>query len=354
MESLIGGRSENQDSAGSADTSLGDLIVVCDGMGGLKGGKRASSLAVRTVIEYVASVSDDADPVETMKTAVARANSAVVKEGHKDEYKGMGTTMVALLITPESAVVAQVGDSRVYQLRNGKKVFRTSDHSMVFDMVRANVITEEQARLSDCSNIILKAIGVGETVEPDIFELPYRKGDRFVLCTDGFWGAVDEPTLLKMMSRKGNLESRLRAMASEIDEIGKENGGNHDNLTAAIIDVFMNSGLKEKRTPRQTFVRWIPYVLLAASIGANIYSAMFSCNLKKIQGSVRADLDSLYSDISAVKDLSPVDGLTVIKIREILDKLPSEDNGNQADTTYNNEINENEKDNLYHRPGSVD
>ena len=156
------------------------------------------------------------------------------------------------------------------------------------------------------------------------------------------------------MSRKGNLESRLRAMASEIDEIGQENGGNHYNLTAAIIDVFMNSGLKEKRTPRQTFVRWIPYVLLAASIGANIYSAMFSCNLKKIQDSVRADLDSLYSDISAVKDLSPVDGLTVIKIREILDRLPAEDNGNQADTTYNNEMNENEKDNIYHRPGSVD
>ena len=331
IESLIGGRSENQDSAGCADTPLGGLIIVCDGMGGLKGGKHASSLAVKAVIEHVGSAPEDSDPVETMKAAVAKANSAVYAEGRKEEYKGMGTTLVALLITPVSAIVAQVGDSRVYQLRKGRKIFRTSDHSMVFDMVRANVITEEQARLSDCSNIILKAIGVNETVEPDIIELPYCRGDRFVLCTDGFWGAVDEPTLLKMLSRKGDIETGLRAAALELDEIGKENGGGHDNLTAAVIDVYMNSMLKEKRSSRRILPGLIPYMLLVASIGLNVWLAFTCHDLKKSSDAVRTGLDSLYSQITEVNDSSVVSILTGAKVKAILEQIGESES--QTDTT---------------------
>ncbi len=335
IESLIGGRSENQDSAGCANTPLGDLIIVCDGMGGLKGGKYASSLAVKTVIEYVSSVPEDSNPVETMKVAVDKANSAVYTEGRKEDYKGMGTTLVALLLTPASAIVAQVGDSRVYQLRSGKKVFRTSDHSMVFDMVRANVITEEQARLSDCSNIILKAIGVNETVEPDIVELPYCRGDRFVLCTDGFWGAVDEPTLLKMLSRKGNLENRLQSVAREFDKIGKENGGGHDNLTAAVIDVYMNSRLKEKRSAKGILPGLIPYALLVVSIGLNIWLAFTSHDMKKSMDTVHAGLDSLYSQITEVNDSSAVSILTTAKVKTILELMEKPES--QTDTTEQKE-----------------
>lgn len=342
FETLIGGRSENQDSAGSADTALGDLIIVCDGMGGLKGGKHASSLAVKTVIEYVSSVSGDSDPVETMKTAVAKANSIVSEEGMKDEYKGMGTTLVALLITPFSAVVAQVGDSRVYQLRKGKKIFRTSDHSMVFDMVRANVITEEQARLSDCSNIILKAVGIDKTVAPDIYELPYRKGDRFVLCTDGFWGAVDEPTLLKMLTERGSLDDRTRTMAHEIDDIGMENGGGHDNLTVAVIDVFMDSGMRDKNFSRQTIVSMVPYLLLVISIGFNIYFVAGSLKLRQdmtgncsgqLYSGIKTDLESLREDINAIGDLSPADCLTVAKIEGIIDRLDVRENKTESSDT---------------------
>lgn len=88
----------------------------------------------------------------------------------------MGTTVTVLLINEEKATVAYVGDSRIYQIRKGRKIFRTFDHSMVFRMVKKKIITEEQARLSAQSNIILRAVGLKPDLDVDVFDLPYDKG----------------------------------------------------------------------------------------------------------------------------------------------------------------------------------
>ena len=161
IDSRIGGRKENQDSAGLRDTKLGYLIVVCDGMGGMQGGSVASQIAVQTILETVASADVQANPSMTLIKAIRNANMAIIEEGRDDpNLQGMGTTVTALLLTPHSALTAYLGDSRIYQIRHGEKVFRTFDHSMVFEMVKEKVISEEQARLSDQSNVIMKALGI--------------------------------------------------------------------------------------------------------------------------------------------------------------------------------------------------
>lgn len=310
IESLLGGRSENQDSAGWADTPLGLLVVVCDGMGGAKGGKYASELAVDTIVSDVSGVSPDSDPCSVIKNAVSHANTVIYEEGQKDEYKGMGTTLTVLLLTDKNAIAAHVGDSRIYQLRNGKKIFRTEDHSMVFEMVKAKVISEEQARLSDCSNVILKALGVAESVEPDMSVIQYGKGDRFVLCTDGFWSAFEEETLIKKLSWKGDLESSLDSLAVEIDRIGKDDGGNHDNLTAAVVDVGKYPTWKIKRI-LQSKSLWnvVIGVLLIISICVNCCFIKRSVDLRH----VKEDLEELYNELMDAQD-----ELTARKVEKIL------------------------------------
>ena len=160
-ESRIGGRSENQDSYGSAETPYGFVVTVCDGMGGGPGGKTASSIAVKEIILGIKDGNPDDTTVNIVIKAIRRANLAIIEAGKETPaLKGMGSTCTILLISTDSAIIAHVGDSRVYQLRGKNKIFRTFDHSMVFDLVKQKVITEEQARLSAQSNVITRALGI--------------------------------------------------------------------------------------------------------------------------------------------------------------------------------------------------
>lgn len=247
IESRIGGRIENQDSAGIRETRLGYLIVVCDGMGGMQGGSVASQLAVKTILESVAAADEQSNPSMALTEAIKEANMAIIEEGLNDpRLHGMGTTVTALLITPRSALAAYIGDSRIYQIRNGKKVYRTFDHSMVFEMVKKKVISEEQARLSAQSNVILKALGINQNIDVEVEELAYKKGDRFILCTDGFWGAMPEDDLVKLLSEKQPVNKILDSTANIVDSIGRNSGIEHDNLTAAIIEMSCNSSSRKR------------------------------------------------------------------------------------------------------------
>lgn len=325
VESLIGGREENQDSAASADTPLGTLVVICDGMGGLKGGKLASSMAVDIVIGCVSSAKADDNPSDVLRNSLEKANHAIWERSREDSAEGgMGTTIAALLINEKSAFAVHVGDSRIYQLDRGGKIFRTDDHSMVFDMVRAKVITEEQARLSSCSNVIMKALGISDKVEPDIVEIPYMKGDRFVLCTDGFWAAMDEDSLVRSLSGREKLDFLLSSLAAKVDEIGKKNGGKHDNLTVAIIDMHTNSILKDVNRRKRLLLKVSVYSLLAVSLLLNIYALGLFFKISE----VRSELDTLRNDLQSAQEY-----LTSQKISKILErldgggKMPEPENG---------------------------
>lgn len=270
IDSRIGGRKENQDSAGLRDTKLGYLIVVCDGMGGMQGGSVASQIAVQTILETVASADVQANPSMTLIKAIRNANMAIIEEGRDDpNLQGMGTTVTALLLTPHSALTAYLGDSRIYQIRHGKKIFRTFDHSMVFEMVKEKVISEEQARLSDQSNVIMKALGITPDIEVEVVERPYRKGDRFVLCTDGFWGAMPEDEFIRHLSEKKSLDKILDSTANIVESIGRNSGKEYDNLTAAILETNSNSILKEKMNRKAKILIAILAIFLIISVTLN-------------------------------------------------------------------------------------
>lgn len=270
IDSRIGGRKENQDSAGLRDTKLGYLIVVCDGMGGMQGGSVASQIAVQTILETVASADVQANPSMTLIKAIRNANMAIIEEGRDDpNLQGMGTTVTALLLTPHSALTAYLGDSRIYQIRHGEKVFRTFDHSMVFEMVKEKVISEEQARLSDQSNVIMKALGITPDIEVEVVERPYRKGDRFVLCTDGFWGAMPEEEFIRHLSEKKPLDKILDSTANIVESIGRNSGKEYDNLTAAILEMNSNSILKEKMNRKAKILIAILAIFLIISVTLN-------------------------------------------------------------------------------------
>ena len=247
-ESRIGGRSENQDSYGSAETPYGFVVTVCDGMGGGPGGKTASSIAVKEIILGIKDGNPDDTAVNIVIKAIRRANLVIIEAGKETPaLKGMGSTCTILLISNESAIIAHVGDSRVYQLRGKSKIFRTFDHSMVFDLVKQKVITEEQARLSAQSNVITRALGIKPDIEVDVIELPFDTGDRFLLTTDGIHGAISESELIEMASdKKHALGIVTDEIATTIDGKGRNEGGGHDNLTLAIIETKTNSKLRSK------------------------------------------------------------------------------------------------------------
>lgn len=292
-ESRIGGRKENQDSFGYLETKHGLLVVVCDGMGGAKGGKTASQLAVDTIINKVES-SNPGNNEELLVKAIEKANETVYNTSRKNpELTGMGTTVVALLVDKDKATAAHVGDSRIYQIREGRKVFRTFDHSMVFELVKRGTISEEQARLSAESNVILRALGTKPEISIEINgELPYLKGDRFLLCSDGICGAVPENELIKLVSNKRDVQETTQLLAQTIDQTGINNGGKHDNLTVALLQLNANSKLKVKMDKKSKIVIGILSFLLIASITLNIYQLKYQNSQPKEQSAIEKQKDN--------------------------------------------------------------
>jgi serine/threonine protein phosphatase PrpC len=291
IQSKTGGRTENQDFYGTAKTPYGELIVVCDGMGGHNGGRHAAEKAVQIILNSLL-ISSNKKPVEALNKAIENANSFIWKESQSFILgKGMGTTVVALLLTPDKAICAHVGDSRIYQLKEGKILHRTFDHSHVFELVKAGLINEEQARLSEKSNIITRGLGIRATVDIEITDnLSYQKGDRFLLCTDGIWGAVPENELVEMVSQKSDIETIITQLVDKIDAIGFENGGRHDNLTAALFEIesssiIQNSEVKQsgstKKIPTSRSKRLI-YLLLILLLGSMVVDLCFVMQKKPV------------------------------------------------------------------------
>jgi serine/threonine protein phosphatase PrpC len=241
-QSNIGGRTENQDFYGSAITRFGELIIVCDGMGGHNGGRHAAERAVQIIIGEVTN-SNDTNPAKALQRAILKANEVIWQESNTNSsLKGMGSTVAALLVTPEKAICGHLGDSRIYQLRKGKILHRSSDHSLVFDLVRQGKITEEQARLSDKSNVITRSLGKTPIVDIEITDnLSYQTGDRFLLCTDGICSMIPENQLIEMISEEGDVESIIINLINRINTIGIAHGGNHDNLTAVLLEMETRS-----------------------------------------------------------------------------------------------------------------
>jgi len=227
-------REMNQDFCFALDTPVGNLpnlYIVADGMGGHKAGDYASRNTVERVVAAV-SRSKETNPVAILEEAITRANGLLFHESEQDEDKtGMGTTLVIATISGEKAVVANVGDSRLYFV--GQKIMQiTRDHSMVQEMVRAGKIQETEAKTHKNKNIITRAIGALPEVEVDYFEVSVRDGDKLLLCSDGLTNMVEDSAILEVIhSANSNVDA-----VKELITKANQNGG-LDNITALLVEV---------------------------------------------------------------------------------------------------------------------
>lgn len=226
-------RSINQDSCNAFMLDEKTVYaIVCDGIGGASAGEVASAVAVETVSERMRSgwrkgISDDSVR-NLMLTSITAANINVFDYSlSHPECKGMGTTVVALVLREASGIVAHAGDSRVYLLTDRLRPV-TKDHSVVQDLLDLGQITEEQARSHPQKNYITRALGVDELIDIDFDTFVYSENAKVLLCSDGLYNFVSDDDISEVL-RTGDENAAKRLI-----ELANENGGG-DNITAVII-----------------------------------------------------------------------------------------------------------------------
>jgi protein phosphatase len=227
----VGRRRKNNEDAFLVDDDLG-LWVVADGMGGQAAGEVASQQAVETVHGMVVSgLRQGTSRVErVLESAVQAATYMVYGMAELDSTKsGMGTTLSAVLRQPDRLVMAQVGDSRVYRIREGRASQLTEDHTLINWQIQQGIITPEEAKRSKQKNVITRAVGNRDYVQVDIFPCDVKPGDKFVLCSDGLYAYVQTEELVALAEPGG--EAAVQAM---IDEANRRGG--RDNITVALVE----------------------------------------------------------------------------------------------------------------------
>jgi protein phosphatase len=236
-------RESNQDHVGCFP-DLG-LFVVADGMGGHASGEVASKMAAETIGEFYQRTREDEDATWPYKMdrslsyienrlvcGIKLANLRIFETSNRDlRYKGMGTTIVSVLVSGDKIYVGHVGDSRVYRVRDSGIVQLTRDHSLLEDYKEAKPdMTEEEERNFPHKNVITRALGMRETVQVDIRAHQIQSGDVFLLCSDGLSGMVQDEQILHLVNNAKSLE---RAVAELVDAANR--AGGTDNVTTLLL-----------------------------------------------------------------------------------------------------------------------
>lgn len=212
------------------------IFLVADGMGGHQAGEVASKLCVDTIHARLLDLPRFAEAkletvVQGVKDAIDEANREIRRSARSSPERGnMGTTVVLLLDRGEAAVVAHLGDSRIYRLREGHLKPMTRDHSLLQEQVGAGFITHEEARHSHNRNLVTRALGVEENVEPEVNIIDVLPGDCFLMCSDGLNTMVSDADIELVLSE---LEANLPLAARVLVGVANDNGG-HDNVTVAL------------------------------------------------------------------------------------------------------------------------
>ena len=220
--------------AGLVRTAVGPrgaLIAVSDGMGGARAGEVASTLALATLEETLAT--SDATPELALRGGVERANLAVFEAGRDPSMQGMGATMTAVLLHGTTAYIAGVGDSRAYLLRGGRFRQMTRDQSYVQVLVDAGILKPEEAEASPMKNVILQSMGQKPEVQVALGRLELRRGDRLLLCSDGLTGHVKDEEIAEVLRDR---DASVDELARSLVELALERGG-EDNVTVLVADV---------------------------------------------------------------------------------------------------------------------
>ncbi|AWV91494.1 Stp1/IreP family PP2C-type Ser/Thr phosphatase [Bradymonas sediminis] len=223
------------------------LYLVADGMGGHASGEVASEMAVQTLSDFFEETSKDQEitwPYKMEKGREYEANrlNAGIKLSNlrifesatqNPAQRGMGTTIVALLIVDDTAYFGHVGDSRIYRLREGKLTQVTEDHSLLNDYIKMKDLTEEEIENFPHKNVIVRALGMKETVQVDVNSEKPQPGDTYMLCSDGLNGMITDDVIRQIMV--DNYDD-LEQCCTELIDAANANGGT-DNITVAVVQI---------------------------------------------------------------------------------------------------------------------
>ena len=235
-------REINEDYFGSFSGNFGNLLLVCDGMGGHKGGEIASRLAVETISNYFEKLNDRYNISEVINKSLEAANTSIIlKAKEETELTDMGSTVVLVLVKNELAFYTSLGDSRIYKIRDGMIRQITKDNSLVQQMVDSNIITEDEAKIHPKKNVITKALGTNDELEPEIYEpLKLQVNDKLILCSDGLTAHVDEEEIFQLSENNPPQEA-----ARKLVELANERGGT-DNITVQIVVVDVKENIPKQ------------------------------------------------------------------------------------------------------------
>jgi PPM family protein phosphatase len=268
----VGLKREGNEDSFSIEDSLG-LYIVADGMGGHLAGEIASKIAVEVMnkafrkwVDQAASEEDifgEPDPSLSLKGnyilgGIRLANRVIYELAlEKKEFHGMGTTIVVLLVTPSLIIAANVGDSRIYLVRDGEIERLSKDHSVVAEQVEMGIMTEEEAEDSPLRHVLTRNLGSSDDVIPDIFEIEPSNNDCFILCSDGLTDLVTDQELLDMTQQDVDTAGLCRILVDEVLDRGA-----HDNTT--IISVLLTDIIR----PRSGIFKSIGFLIEDAMISA--------------------------------------------------------------------------------------
>jgi serine/threonine protein phosphatase PrpC len=235
---------KNNEDASLAEPDLG-VFAVADGMGGHASGEVASRMALAALREFFRQTGKEEDatlrlglvetqdsPLQFLAQGIRQANQQIYQASQdKNEYRGMGTTLVAVAFCAP-AIVANVGDSRLYRIRDPAIEQITEDHSLVWEEYKKGLLTKEEISSAHHKNIVTRALGIHPSVEVDVKPLDLDPGDLLLLCTDGLSDLVREEEMLRVIVESaGDLEKA----GQELVRLANHRGGK-DNITVLLIE----------------------------------------------------------------------------------------------------------------------
>ncbi len=209
----------------------GHIFLVCDGMGGHAAGQIASELATKTFIDVYLN-HPSANTEEALAAAIKAANRFVLDVARAvPSRRGMGTTMSGLILLQDKSHIVQVGDSRVYRLRDGIYEQLTNDHGWVEEAIARGEIPPEAAEDHPYKHVLTRAVGTEDSVEPDLFEFDSKAGDVYLLCSDGLTNHVKDSEMLEVLTSMGPSEAAWKLVGKALFD------GGSDNCTVMIVRV---------------------------------------------------------------------------------------------------------------------
>ena len=226
-------RTMNQDSiyvSTSPIGSLPNLFVVADGMGGYSAGDFASKYTIDNLVELIQQEADN-KPVAILRNCIGQINAKLREKSNEDDsLQGMGTTLALATIIDDTLHVVNIGDSRVYLINNDIKQI-SKDHSYVEELVASGSLVRGSKEYWKQKNIITRALGAEETVEPDFFEINLSKSDKILLCSDGLTNMVNDNEIYEIINSNSSIQEAVEQLIS----LANEHGGK-DNIAIILVE----------------------------------------------------------------------------------------------------------------------